>query len=372
MNPYFRKKRPEEILEEIHRSTLGRLKLYVGAAPGVGKTFKMLQDAAQWRQDGRDVVIGLIETHGRKETADVIGGLEQVPLKQVQYKGKVFHELDVARIKERKPEIVLIDELAHSNVPGARRVKRYQDVEEILQAGIDVWSAMNIQHLESVNDIVQRITGITVRERVPDTFIQQAAEIQLIDITPETLRKRMREGRIYPPQKIEQSLSHFFTSSNLSALRELSLRELADDVDGRMKGGRAPTGVHERILVCVHYGPTAEKLIRRGWRMADRLKAELVILTVVEASTLSPQQKKKIEEWHTLAKQFGAIMIVEDGGKRHAATVIVDVAFRHNITQILLGQSARSRWEEIRKGSIINRIMRESSNMDIHIVADGR
>lgn len=378
-HPYFRRRTPEEILHEITESSRGKLKLYVGAAPGVGKSYKMLQDASDWKKEGKDVVIGFIETHGRIETEEQIKDLEQVPIKIIPYKGKKFYELNVEAIIERKPDLVIVDELAHANIPGSENPKRYMDVSLILDAGIDVFSAVNIQHLESVNDIVQQITGVKVRERVPDTFVQKAHEIQLIDIPPETLRKRLSDGKIYAPEKIEQSLSHFFTINNLSALRELSLREIANDVDERIEQisgslENGPIGVNEKILVCVQYGPTAEKLIRRGWRMAHRMKAELYILNVTaeKRSDSSPVNEQKIKEWQMLAEQFNATIILEEKRSRKPAAVIIEVAKKLNVTQILLGQSARTRWEEIKKGSIVNMIMRETSNIDIHIVADGR
>jgi two-component system, OmpR family, sensor histidine kinase KdpD len=378
-HPYFRRRTPEEILQTITESTRGQLKLYIGAAPGVGKSYKMLQDAADLKKEGKDVVIGFIETHGRAETEAQLKDLEQVPLKIMNYKGKKFYELNVEGIIERKPDIVLVDELAHTNITGSINSKRYEDVALILEAGIDVLSAVNIQHLESVNDIVQHITGVKVRERVPDTFVQKAAEIQLIDVTPEALRKRLREGKIYAPVKIEQSLTHFFTTTNLSALRELALREIANDVDERIEQisgdlQHGPIGVNEIILVCIHYGPTAEKLIRRGWRMAHRLKAELYILNITSErlSHADHVREQKIKEWKMLAEQFNATLIFEEQQNRKPAAVIIEVAKKYNVTQILLGQSARTRWEEIRKGSIVNMIMRETTNIDIHIVADGR
>lgn len=378
-HPFFRRKTPEEFLEEIAQSGKGKLKLYIGSAPGVGKTYKMLQDALELRREGFDVVIGLIETHGRIETEWQIKDLEQVPLKNMEYKGRNFYELNVDGIISRSPDFVIVDELAHSNTPGSLYDKRYMDVEEILDAGINVLSAVNIQHFESVNDIVQQITGVTVRERIPDTFIQKASEVQLVDITPETLRKRLSEGKIYSKEKIEQSLNHFFTLSNLSALRELSLREVANDVDEKIEqiSGETvngPIGVHEKILVCVQYGPTAEKLIRRGWRMANRLKADLFILNVSSEgeNTFDERKKQTILHWKHLAEQFNAKFILIEKANRKPAQYIIDIAIKNHITQILLGQSARSRWEEIRKGSIVNMIMRKTSNIDIHIVADGR
>ncbi|WP_191560227.1 KdpD-like non-kinase potassium sensor [Metabacillus idriensis] len=378
-HPYYRRKTPQELLDEIAEAKRGKLKLYVGAAPGVGKSYKMLQDAHDMKIEGIDVVIGLIETHGRKETEDLIKDIEIIPLKTMQYKGSMFRELNLNEIIERKPNTVVIDELAHTNIPGSKNKKRYMDIEEILNAGINVMSAVNIQHLESVHDIVQQITGVAVRERVPDLFVQDAHEVQLIDVTPEMLRKRLSEGKIYAFDKIEQALTHFFTITNLSSLRELALREVADDVDekieqisGNLLNG--PIGVHEKILVCVQYGPTAEKLIRRGWRMANRLKAHLYILNVTKDSpeTFSQEMREKTEQWHNLAAQFNAVFLLEQQNSRKPAQVIIDIANQHHITQILLGQSARTRWEEIRKGSIVNTIMRKTSNIDIHIVSDER
>ncbi|USK33389.1 KdpD-like non-kinase potassium sensor [Bacillus sp. F19] len=378
-HPYFRRKTPQELLNEIAEEKRGKLKLYVGAAPGVGKSYKMLQDAHDLKLEVEDVAIGLIECHGRKETEELIKDIEVVPLKEMKYKGSIFRELNVDAILQRKPKVIVIDELAHTNIPGSKNKKRYMDVEEILNAGIHVMSAVNIQHLESVHDIVQQITGIAVRERVPDLFVQNAHEIQLIDVTPETLRKRLAEGKIYATEKIEQSLAHFFTVTNLSSLRELALREVADDVDEKMEqfSGNlmnGPIGVHEKILVCVGYGPTAEKIIRRGWRMANRLKAQLYILNVTKESpeAFTQEKRERTEQWKILASQFNAVFLLEQEGSRKPAQVIIDIAKQYHITQILLGQSARTRWEEIRKGSIVNTIMRKTENIDIHIVSDGR
>lgn len=373
--PTFQRRTPEEYLEYIRQQNRGKLKLYVGAAPGVGKSYKMLYDAREIKKDGIDIVIGLIETHGRKETEEAIADLEKVPLKEIQYKGKVFYELDVEGIIKRAPQVVVVDELAHSNVPGSKNKKRYMDVQELLEAGISVLSAFNIQHLESVHDIVAQITNVKVRERIPDFILQKANEIQLVDATPEVLRKRLIDGKIYKEEKIQQSLQNFFTLNNLGALRELSLREVADDMDEKISQTVIePIGVKEKILVCVQYSSTAEKLIRRGWRMADRLYAELYVLNVERENidSLSASKKQTIEEWKALTNQFDARFVLEESKGRKPADVIIEVAKRLQVTQILLGQSARTRWEEIRKGSIVNEIMRQTKHIDIHIVADQR
>ncbi|MFB1097319.1 KdpD-like non-kinase potassium sensor [Terribacillus sp. JSM ZJ617] len=349
----------------------GRLKLYIGAAPGVGKTYKMLTDALQMKKEDIDVVIGVIETHGRPETYAQLGDLEHVPLLDIQYKDRPFLELNVDGILQRAPKVVLVDELAHTNIPGSKHAKRYQDIMELLDAGIDVHAAVNIQHLESVHDIVQTITGVRVNERVPDLFVQQADEIQLIDATPETLQKRLREGKIYPSHRIQKSLQNYFQLTNLAALRELALREIADEVDEKLERQngtdyRGPLGVHEKILICVQHVDTAERLIRRGYRMANRLNAELFILHVTRDGMA---EKEKIDYIRQLCSTFDAHFLLHTSNKR-AANAIVSEAKKHFITQILLGQSARTRWEEIWKGSIVNTIMRQTCNIDIHIVAD--
>ncbi|MBN3554736.1 universal stress protein [Fictibacillus nanhaiensis] len=379
MFPEYKRKTPEEILRELEQLKRGKLKVYIGSAPGVGKTYRLLQEAHELKAEGIDVLVGLVETHNRKETSDLIRDLEIVQKKEVQYKGRLLEEMDTQAIIERNPDVVIVDELAHTNAPTSPNEKRYMDVEEILQAGINVISAVNIQHLESLHDIVEQITGIKVRERIPDHVLHEMAnEVILVDVTPEILRKRLSEGKIYDKSKIEQALTNFFTDSNLGALRELSLREVADDIDERIgktrlqNGLQSPTGVHEKIMVCVQYGGNAEKLIRRGWRIASRLKTDLLILHVTNEASMnrSQEDRKKIQNWKKLATQFSATFIVEQTDKRTISETIRDIAVENGITQIILGQSARSRWEEITKGSIVNNIMRIATGIDIHIVAD--
>jgi two-component system, OmpR family, sensor histidine kinase KdpD len=376
--PQLKRKTPEEFLQEIYQDEKGKLKLFVGAAPGVGKSYRILLEAHDLKKQGVDIVIGLIETHGRKETAERIRDLECIPKKIIEYKDKKLEELNVEKIIERRPDVVIIDELAHTNVPGSKNKKRYMDVEEILNAGINVVSAVNIQHIESVHDIVQHITGVAVRERIPDRILDIAHEVILIDVSPEMLRQRLIEGKIYAQEKIDQALNNFFTKNNLGALRELSLREIADDVDEKLLKSdifftdSGPTGVAEKILVCVQYGPSAEKLIRRGWRIANRLNAELYVLNVLidHRGNISQEQRKRIRSWKKLAIEFSARFILERSRQRKIPQVITDVAKENHVTQIILGQSARTRWEEITKGSIVNSIMRNSKNIDIHIVSE--
>ncbi|MED4924446.1 KdpD-like non-kinase potassium sensor [Anoxybacillus geothermalis] len=373
MNHKYRRMTPEEILKKIENMKKGRLKIYIGAAPGVGKTFHMLRDAHDVREKGIDIVIGIVETHGRAETEAEIKDLEIIPRKKIHYKGKEFAELDVDAVIRRNPDVVIVDELAHTNAPGSKNKKRYQDVQEILQAGIHVWTAMNIQHLESVHDIVEQVTGVQVNERVPDFMLREADEIEVIDITPEALRERIKEGKVYGKEKIDQALNHFFRKGNLVALRELTLREVADDIEMRLEkereeqGIEEPTGIHEKILVCVNYRPNAEKLIRRGWRIAQRLNAELYILHIKQKRQ-SPE--RTIAEWEKMAKQFGATFLVREAASRRVAHQIVDVCREYKITQIVMGMSARTRWEEIWKGSLINVIMKQLKHVDVLVVSD--
>lgn len=376
-NLSFHRKSPEELLAQIEKLKRGKLKIYIGSAPGVGKTYRMLTEAHELKKEGIDVVIGLVETHGRKETADLIHGLEGLPLKEIPYKNNTYFDLDVDAIIARNPEVVIIDELAHSNIPGSVNEKRYQDVQTILDHRINVISAVNIQHLESLRDVVHDITGVSVRERIPDFLLDVADEVILIDVTAETLQKRLREGKIYATEKIQQSLENFFTTKNLSALREIALREVADDVDDKAdkKAARLRAAMmNEKILVCIKNDANAEKLIRRGFRIADRLRSELFILTAIskELDELPEKTQKEYEAWQDLAKQFNAHFLVEPIKERKISQVITDVANKNNITQIILGQSIKSRVEEVAKGSIVNAIMRQTDGVDIHIVANSR
>ncbi|WP_393966102.1 universal stress protein [Exiguobacterium sp. S22-S28] len=357
--------------------TRGKLKLYIGSAPGVGKTYKMLADARMLVEEGRDVVLGLIETHGRRDTAEMIGTLEQVPLLKVLYKDKVFLEVNVEAIIARQPDIVLIDELAHTNAPGSVRKKRYQDVSALLDAGINVYSAVNIQHFESLLFKVKEVTGVEVRERIPDPFLGEADEILLVDVTPQTLRERLEQGKIYKKEKIEQSLNSFFSLQNLASLRELSLRQVADEVDDQVYQTRLliekdPKLLQERILVCVQLNENARKLIYRGFRMASRLKADLYILTILPGpeNKLSANQKEVLAMLRESGSLFDADVLIRIQGERSIAATITAAAKHHRITQIVLGQSARTRWQEIRRGSIVNQIMRQNRGIDLQIVAD--
>ncbi|MFD1674087.1 universal stress protein [Alicyclobacillus fodiniaquatilis] len=357
----------------------GNLTIYVGAAPGVGKTYKMLQDANDWLQKGIDVVIGLIETHGRSDTASQIGNLEVLRKRTISIEGRTYEELDVEGILKRNPKIVLIDELAHTNVPGCEREKRYQDVEYILEHGINVVTAVNIQHLESLRDKVEHITGVRVRERVPDWFMDLAREVKLIDVTPETLQQRLMDGKIYTLDKVDRALNNFFRLGNLSALREIALLEVADDVDQRLdqqrmkENGNRGYKQNESILVCVNYRPHSEKLIRRGWRIADRYKAKLYVLVVLSDHDMTEYEQRDLERIKQLSQQFDATFITEKANERAVGETIVQVAKELGVSQIVIGQPLQNRnWLGRLQGNPVDYVMENAEFVDLYVVSNSR
>ncbi len=353
------------------RARRGKHKIFIGMAPGVGKTYRMLEEGYALKQEGIDVVIGLLETHGRKETAEKAERLEIVPRKQFPRGESTLTDMDTDAILRRSPQLVLIDELAHTNVPGSLREKRYEDVEVVLAAGIDVYSTMNIQHLESLNDLVARITGIVVRERVPDRILDEADEVVVIDVTPETLQERLLEGKIYAPQKIQQSLDNFFQRRNLIALRELALREVADNVEGDAIA-TTPNGqfcnIHERVLVCISTYPNSVQLLRRGARLASYMNAPLYTLFVADPERfLTKEESLHIHTCEKLCKEFeGTFLRVTSN---NVANAIAEVAEKYRITQIVIGESQRSRWQMFLKGSLTQKLVRLLKNIDLHIIA---
>ena len=349
----------------------GKHKLYIGMAPGVGKTYRMLEEAHQLREEGIDVVIGLLETHGREETAEKAIGLEFVPKKLIVHKGVTLEEMDPDAILERQPQLVLVDELAHTNVPGSQREKRYQDVEAILEAGIDVYSTVNIQHLESLNDVVVKITGVVVRERIPDRILDEATEVVVIDVTPETLQERLIEGKIYAPEKIEQSLQNFFQKRHLVALRELALREVADNLEEAAETS-TPKGqfccVHERVLVCLSTYPNSAQLLRRGARLATVMRARLYALFVDNPEHfLTKEESLHLETCEHFCREFGGEFIRVKNA--NIAEAIAQVAQNYHVTQVILGQSHKSRWEILWKGSLVQKLVRYLKDVDLHIIA---
>ncbi|OKH16936.1 histidine kinase [Nostoc calcicola FACHB-389] len=349
----------------------GKHKIFIGMAPGVGKTYRMLEEGHALKQEGIDVIVGLLETHGRKETGEKAEGLEILPRKQYPRGELILTDMDTDTILKRSPQLVLIDELAHTNVPGSPREKRYEDVEIVLAAGIDVYSTMNVQHLESLNDLVARITGVVVRERVPDRILDEADEVVLVDVTPETLQERLLEGKIYAPQKIQQSLDNFFQRRNLIALRELALREVADNVEENAIA-TTPNGqfcnIHERVLVCVSTYPNSVQLLRRGARIANYMNAPLYTLFVADPERfLTKEESLHIHTCEKLCKEFEGTFIRVTNS--NVANAIAEVAGKYRITQIVIGESQRSRWQILLKGSLTQKLVRLLKNIDLHIIA---
>jgi len=347
----------------------GKHKIFIGMAPGVGKTFRMLEEGHRLKFEGIDVVIGLLETHGRKETAAKAEGLEIVPKKPMLRGEKILNEMDTDAVIERRPQLALIDELAHTNIPGSLREKRYQDVEEILKAGIDVFSTLNIQHIESLNDLVARITGVVVRERVPDRVLEAADEIVVVDVTPETLEDRLLEGKIYAPEKIEQSLENFFQRRHLIALRELALREVADNVEddaATLKGQSC--NIHERVLVCASTYPNSLQLLRRGARIASYMNAQFYAVFVNDPDRfLTKAESLHVETCEKLCQEFNGQFLRVNG--TNIAKAISDVAKQYRITQIVIGESQQSRWKLLLRGSLTQQLVRSLKHVDLHIIA---
>lgn len=362
-------------LESHVARTRGCHKVFLGYAPGVGKTYTMLSEAQRRHARGEDVVIGFVEPHKRPETIALMAGLEQVPTKKFQYRGTTLEEMDTAAIIARRPAWVLVDELAHTNAPGASHHKRWQSVEEILDAGIGVISTVNVQHFESLNDTVAQITGVRVRETVPDRLLDQADEVVLVDITPEALVNRLNRGVIYHPEKVPQALANFFRRGNLVALRELALRRTAEEVDDDLvefiqeHDVDKTWGANERVLVAVTPRPLGAKLIRRGYHLAHRMNGRFWVLYVRPPGVpLSAKEEQTLEELRHLTTDLGGEVVKITGAD--AAAEIIDFASRNQVTYVVMGQSARSRVDEVLRGSIITRIMRETRNVDIVVVAD--
>lgn len=353
----------------------GRHKVFLGYAAGVGKTYAMLNEAHRRISRGQDVVIGYVEPHARPDTAAMVEGIEVIEPKHIEYRGTALTELDTDAVLERHPGVALVDELAHSNAPGTRHEKRWESVEELLDAGIDVLSTVNVQHVESLNDRVFDITGVRVRETVPDRVIDSADEVVLVDLTPEALINRLERGAIYAPDKIPTARAGFFRHGNLTALREMSMRTTAEEIDEELLDYVASRGIkgqwpaRDRVLVCVTAQPIAPLLVRRGARLARRLDAQwwcLFVLPIGRALTRAEQEC--LREARSVAVGLGAEYLeVEDGSP---AEEIIRFASEHHITQIVLGQSARNRWDEIVRGSIVTHIMRETTGIDVLVVAD--
>jgi two-component system, OmpR family, sensor histidine kinase KdpD len=367
-------KKPEEWLEAVSPAPKSRgiFKLFLGYAPGVGKTFSMLSEAIRRKSRGEDVVIGVIETHGRKGIAELAQQIEAVPRKKIEYKGTLFEEMDVDAILARRPAVVLVDELAHTNIPGSKHRKRYEDVQELVAAGIDLVSTLNIQHIESIAPTVRAITGVTVRETVPDWVPLSATETVMVDLTPEALQNRMKRGDVYGQEKVEQSLKNFFRRGNLIALRELALRQVAEQVDRSLesymdsKDIRQNWGVRERLAVCVSGNPSGQYLIARAARLARRMDAELYVLHVDRDFGQRQEDAKTLEANLRFGENLGA-QITRLKGKSVADAIAEFVRNKH-ITQVMFGRALIRDWRKYLYLSAVHRFLRESPPVDVHIV----
>src|ERR1700677_2593296 len=364
---------PDALLAAFRRETAGRLKVFLGAAPGVGKTYAMLQNAQRLKNEGIDVVIGLVETHGRAETSALVEGLEVLPRRKIEYHGRTLDEFDLDAALTRKPKLIVVDELTHSNAPDSRHPKRWQDVQELLDAGVSVWTALNIQHLESLADVVSRITGVAVRETVPDRVLQQAADVVLVDLTPDELIQRLNDGKVYVPETARRATQNFFTPGNLTALRELALRRTADRVDDQMvdylreKAIEGPWAASERLLACVGADEVSERVIRRASQLATGLNADWIAVTVETIGQAADAKRaNRLAKLFGLAERLGAQTMRLQGS--NYPSDILRLAARENVTQIVLGQSRAGIFRRILGRSLPEALMRGAGGIEIHIV----
>ncbi len=365
----------DALLARIQEKDHARLRIYIGAAPGVGKTYEMLQEAHALRSRGLDVVVGYVETFGRRETEAQIRDLEIVPRRRIEHRGVTLEEMDVDGVIARRPQVCIVDELAHSNAPGSRHAKRYEDVLDILDAGIHVMTAVNIQHLETLNDAVARATGVRVRETVPDTFLDRADEVINVDVTVEELRNRLREGKIYRPEKVEQALTNFFRKGNLSTLRELALRAVADEVGEkaasyRAREGLEPALIPERVMVCMSSNAHAPRVIRTGARIAGRLGSRWYAVYVEtppeRANRINPLDAEALRQNIALAESLGATVVRVKADK--AADGLIAFAQREGVTHVIFGQSARTRWELLLRRSTLDRFLGAVPDAAVQVV----
>jgi len=367
---------PEALLRHVTQETRGRLKIFLGAAPGVGKTYEMLQTAQTKRREGVDIVVGLVETHKRKETEQLVEGLEIVPRRRVEYRGISLEEMDLDALLKRRPELAIVDELAHTNAPGSRHPKRYLDVEELLGAGIDVYTTLNIQHVESLNDVVARITRIRIRETVPDSIIDNADDIEVVDLTPDDLIQRLKEGKVYVPEHAERATRHYFQPGNLTALRELALRRTAQRVDEQMldymraHAIQGPWAAAERILVGVNHDPTCVAVVRYTRRLADRMRAPwtAIYIETSRSQRLSERQRDRIAECLRLAERLGGEALTVPG--KDVVEGMLSYARPNNFTHLVIAKSRRPRWSEWLRGSTTHHLIRQAGEISVHVIAE--
>ena len=365
----------DALLARLKERDRARLRIYIGAAPGVGKTYALLQEAHALRARGLDMVVGYVETYGRVDTEAQLKDLEVIPRRAIEYRGATMEEMDVDAILQRRPQVCIIDELAHTNVPGSRHEKRYEDVLEILAAGIHVMTAVNIQHLETLNDAVARVTGVRVRETVPDTFLDRADEVINVDVTVEELRSRLREGKVYRPEKVEQALTHFFRKGNLSTLRELALRAVADEVGEkaasyRTREGLEPALIPERVMVCMSSNVLAPRVIRTGARIAGRLGSKWYAVYVEtpgeRQARIGARDAEALKENIRLAESLGATVVRVKAD--HPSDGLIAFAQREGVTHVIFGQTARSRLELLWRGSTLDRFLRAVPDAAVQVV----
>jgi len=371
----LKKPLPEALLAKLRDGDKPTLRVYIGAAPGVGKTWQMLEDAHALKRQGVDIVIAVLETHGRAETAALAEGLEQIPLRKSRYRGVILEEMDLDAVVARRPQVAIVDELAHTDVPGSRNRKRYEDVLDLLKNSISVITAVNIQHLESLNDAVARTTGVRVRETVPDHFLRRADEVVNVDVSVDTLRTRLRQGKIYGVEKIEQSLNNFFRKGNLSTLRELALRQVAQDQatkahDYREREGLEQAVIPEKVMVAIASHGSAKKLLRTGSRIAGRLASDWYAVYVEtpreEMGRIKPEDYAALQVNSRLAEELGAKVVKLKA--RSVADALIDFARRNGITHVIFGQTSRSRWDILLHGSVINRFLDEVRDATVQVV----
>jgi two-component system sensor histidine kinase KdpD len=357
----------------------GKLRVYIGAAPGVGKTFQMLEEAQVMRSQGVDVVGGLVEPHNRAETQKQIGDLEIIPLRAIEYHGVTLREMDLNAILARRPHTVIVDELAHSNLPGSRNRKRYQDVLELLDHGINVMTAVNVQHFETLNDAVSRSANTKIRETVPDAFLKRADEVVNVDVTVDELQARLRQGKVYPPEKIEQALANFFRKGNLDVLRELALRTVAGEVGAQAAQYRRTQGMEqaplpEKVMVCLSSRPGSERLLRSGSRVASRLGTDWYAVYVEgpseSAGRIAGDAAQRLQGYLQMADELGAHIIKLKSSK--IADALIEFAQREGISHVIFGQSVRSRWDVLLRGSVINRFLSEVRDATVQVVPMGK
>lgn len=354
--------------------TRGRLRLYLGMAPGVGKTYAMLNEGRRRRSRGTDIVVGFVETYNRPNTVAQLGDLEIVPRRQVPYRGVTLEEMDTAAVIARRPQVALVDELAHTNAPGSPHEKRWQDVYELLDAGITVIGTVNVQHLESLADVVETITGIKVRERIPDRVVDDADEVELVDMSPHALRQRIKHGNVYPPDRAARALNEFFREGNLTALRELALRTVAQDVDDDLQHYKQAHQIDkvwpacERVMVCIDHRPQSAHLLRRAWRTAHRLQCDLLAVFVAGPGWIraKPPERAGLAANLCLAEELGAEVLQREGD---VAAELARLARERNVTRIMLGHSRRRRWHELLHGSVVHQLLRAVPDVDVTVVA---